>query len=239
MLLDPILIFLKCFATWLRLRIIMGFAIAWSIIIMSLSAWMSISEGGSFASLQFSSGNSYKNWESAVCQNSPYSYLSPFSFSYSIPGGGRSSANSICPWPSTNTELRLSLSVMSIVLLGILYVKTPISLVARIILGIFAMLYFAVFVMDSTSAITGKSFCSSAFSNTNLNIDIVSQNMSISCDTTAYEVMIVLDLVASVLFFIMHGAWALTKDLYVQKQKKETSESKTLLKKGDKKSNEV
>lgn len=206
---------------------------------MSLSAWMSISEGGSFASLTFGSGNSYKNWESAVCHNSPYEYLSPFSFSYTLPGGAKSSTNSMCAWPSANTELRLSLSVLSIVIVGILFVKTPVSLIARILLGIFAMLYFAIFVMDASSAITGKSFCTSAFENTKLNVDISAQKMTVSCDTTAFEVMIVLDLIASILFFILHGAWALTKDLYIQKQKKETSESKALLKKSEKKSNQV
>lgn len=206
---------------------------------MSLSAWMSISEGGSFATINFESGNSYKNWESSVCHNSPYSYLSPFSFSYSIPGAGKSSTNAMCAWPITNTELRLSISVMSIVFVAIFFVKTPMSLLAKIVLGIFAMLYFAIFVMDASSAVTGKSFCTSSFTNTVLNSDIASMNMNISCETTSFEVIIVMDLIASILFFIMHGAWGLTKDLYVQKKRKDPSESKSLLKKNEKKSNDV
>jgi hypothetical protein len=234
MLMDPLLIFFKCFATWLRIRILMAFAIIWCIILMSLSAWLSISQGGSFGSYTFASGNSYSNWNS-VCSQSPYTYLSPFSFSYSIPGnathaGSSSSSNSMCAYPVANSEFRIVLSVISIVMLGILYVKTPLSLIARILLIVFAMMYFAVFVMDASAAVTGKTFCTTSFSNTLLNKDIEASKMSISCDTTQYEVVVVVDLMISATLFIIHGAWALTKDLYIQK--KGTPEAKTLLKKG-------
>lgn len=227
MLTDPLLIFLKCFATWLRIRILMGFTIAWCIILMSLSSWLSISEGGSFSSIAFPSGRSYKNWDSAVCSNSPYSYLSPFTFTYTSAEHGSSSSSTSCAWPKANSEFRLSLTVFAIVFLCVLFFKTPFSLVARVFLGSFAMLFFAIFVMDAASAITGRNFCNSNFENTTLSEDLASIGAEIECEYISYEVVIVLDLVTSGLFFLMHGSWALAKDLYVNKSG--TSESKTLL----------
>lgn len=228
MMFDPYLIFAKCFATWFRLRLLMGFIIIWCIILMSISAWLFIPVNGSFSKLIFPSGNSYKNWGSHVCYTSPYSYLGPFTFSYSSPSSGSSSENSYCPWPSANSELRITLTVLAMVFVGILYVKTPISLLARIILGIFALLFFAIFVMDANATVTGKTFCSSNFANTVLSQDMASLNMTIACDYTSFEVVTVFDLIMSILFFVLHTAWGMTKDLYVNKNK-QTDDQKALL----------
>ena len=91
---DPYLIFAKCFATWLRLQILMVllqmiqnfnyllivlilmsvtvfllkfFALLWLVILLGLSGFTFMSAGGSFASLNFESQDSYANWPISVC----------------------------------------------------------------------------------------------------------------------------------------------------------------------------
>ena len=83
MMTDPYLVFVKCFSTWVRIRIIMVFTMIWCIIIVALTGWTYTTSGGSFGSQSFPSGNKYGNWDSAVCDNSPYQYLKPFYFTYS------------------------------------------------------------------------------------------------------------------------------------------------------------
>lgn len=235
MLTDPYLIFVKCFATWFRIRVLMGFIIAWCIIIMSLSAWEFNSDGGDFSSLTFSSGRSYSNWDSDVCQTIPYLYLSPFSFSYSLPDGTSSSSNTYCSWSNSNSELRVIITVLAIVHLAILYIKTPISLIARPCFAIYALAFFAAFVIDASATTTGQNFCKNKFMNTNLYTDISSLDMSITCSTTNFEVITMFDIIASILFFILHTAWKLTKDLYVYPKKDNDDQKALLSKKASKK----
>jgi len=234
MLTDPYLLFASCFATWLRIKIIMGFLIVLLIIQMSLSAWLTYSSAGSFTGLTFPSGRSYSNWNS-ICEDMPYSYLSPFSFSYvsnnATIGAASYSSNvdTSCPWPQPNSEFRLTITVMSMVTLGCLYVKTPLSLLARLIFSTYAMLFFAMFVLDAVATTVGKSFCTSSFPNTNLQVDLQSLSLEVTCSNTQFEVVAVFDLMCSVLFLLLHSAWVLTKDLYLAKGGKDSTERKTLL----------
>lgn len=215
MLTDPILIFLKCFSTWLRIRMLMGLAIAWCIILLALSLWLMSSDAGSFGWISFPSGRSYGSWDSAVCSQSPYAYLRPFAFSYDSDKFGASTSN--CAWPKANTDLRITLTVFSVVVCSVLFFQTPFSLVARIALACSAVLFFAVFVLDYASMIAGQSFCLSGFENTPLTKDLAWLGTEISCENMPDEVVVVMDLVASGIFFILHSAWVLAKDRYVEK----------------------
>jgi hypothetical protein len=222
---DPYIMFAKCFATWLRIKILMGFMIVWSIILMSLTAWQMQSEGGNFANMKFSSKRSYSNFDAAVCENLPYSYLRPFEFSYSS-NTTSSDTNSYCPWPTPNSELRISMTVFSIVTLLVLFVKTPFSLLARAFFAIYAFIFFAAFVIDAVAVTVGLDFCNSEFANTSLSADIHAARLSIACVATSYQVIPVFDLVLSCMYFIVYTAWNFTTNLYVEK----TPESKSLLK---------
>mmetsp|Transcript_11322 Transcript_11322/g.12226 ORF Transcript_11322/g.12226 Transcript_11322/m.12226 type:complete len:236 (+) Transcript_11322:217-924(+) len=231
MLTDPYLLFASCFATWLRLKIMMGFQIVLAIILMSLSAWLTQSQGGSFASITFPSGNKYSNWDSQ-CSKYPYAYLSPFTFTYGAATYGNSTiggsgTSTMCPYPQPNSELRLSLTVMTIVFLGVLYVKTPFSLIARWIHAIFALMFFSAFVIDAAAATVGSYFCSENFPNTFMNKDITSMNLSLTCSGEVYQLVAAWDFLMSMIFFILHTAWGMAKDLYVEKG--DSQDKKTLL----------
>lgn len=187
---------------------------------MSLSAWQSQTEGGSFANLKFPSKRSYDNFESAVCDNLPYKYLSPFEFSYSS-NTTSSSTSTNCPWPTPNSELRIVMTVFSIVTLGALYVKTPLSFLARAIFAIYAFIFFAAFVIDAVAVTVGQDFCTNGFTNTLLNTDINSLRLSVTCTVANYEVIPVFDLILSCLYFLLYTAWQFTTNLYVSGTKQE------------------
>ena len=112
-----------------------------------------------------------------VCANSPYSYLRPFSFTSSA-----GSSASYCGFPNGNSYLRFVVSSVAIVHVIILYIKTPISLLARPALAIYGFLFFTACVMDSFAIQTGQNVCDSAFLNTSLYTDIQDKGLSLSCD---------------------------------------------------------
>jgi hypothetical protein len=228
MLIDPYILLAKCFSTWLRLRILMGFTMIWCVILIGLSGWMTEATGGSFASYDFPSNRTYHSW-SSLCDSAPYSYLSPFQFSYSADGGS-SNVDTICPWPSENSDLRFTITVVGIVNLGILFVKTPISLFARSLLVMYALLFFSSFVMDAYASTSGNTYCQSSFVNTNMYTDIKSANMNLTCNSSNFSGVAVIDLIISCLFFILHTAWGLTTDLYVDRGKGNKGDEKSLLK---------
>lgn len=229
MLTDPYLLFASCFATWFRLKIVMGFQIVLAIILMSLSAWLTQPQGGSFAGITFPSGNSYSNW-AGQCSKYPYAYLSPFTFTYTSGNStlsGNSATATMCPYPEPNSGLRLSITVMTIVFLGVLFVKTPFSIIARWIHAIFALMFFSAFVIDAAAATVGSYFCSESFPNTFMNQDIMALKLSLTCSAEVYQLVAAWDLLMSMIFFILHTAWGMAKDLYVEKG--DTQEKKTLL----------
>jgi hypothetical protein len=236
MLTDPYLLFASCFATWLRLKIVMGFIIAFSIILMSLSAWQTVPVGGDFATINtYPSGHTYSHWGS-LCNDYPYNFLSPFYFTYtssnSTAGSSTSSSYTSCPYPTPNSEFRISITVMTILLLLVLTVKTPVSLIARFIHIIFALMFFSAFVIDTAAASVGLAFCSASFPNTILQKDLNSLNITLKCNGDIYAVIAFFDLLISICFFIIHTAWGMTKDLYVEKG--DSSERKALLMKDNK-----
>lgn len=221
MLADPYLMFAKCFATWFRIQVLMGFMIAWSIILMSLSAWQTKSDGGKFSDLHFKSGRQYSDFQSAVCNNMPYQYMSPFEFTFSGNSTSSGMTPTYCPWPQPNSELRLSMTVFSIVTLLALYVKTPLSFLARAIFAIYAFIFFAAFVIDAAAVTVGQQFCTASFANTLLSVDLKSKNLSLTCTTSNYEVIPVFDLLLSCMYFLLYTAWQYTTNLYVNNATKQ------------------
>eukprot|EP01039_Chlorochromonas_danica_P001423 gene1423-1548_t len=223
---DFFLFFVKFFTTWLRLRILMGCLIVILIVLMSLSAWTTQSSGGNFSKITFPNNHTYSNWYNDVCEEYPYAYLTPFTFTYSS-STESSSKETYCPWPLANSILRLAGTCMAMVTLGLLYIKTPLSIFARVIHAFYALLFFAIFVIDAAVQSAGLGFCNKAFANTVLNQDMSSLNMTITCSSDGETAIVVFDVVASVIFFILHSAWGLTADIYLEKK----DDSKYLLKK--------
>jgi hypothetical protein len=241
---DPLLLFSKCFATWLRIRILMGFTIAWCIILIGISGAGTVSDGGDFSKIKFtnnstdstSSGtahtyHTYSNWESAVCDAIPYVYLRPFYFTYTC-NGATSSSTSYCAWPSNNSALRFTITVIGLVNLLLLYIKSPISLIARMLFTVYSLLFFAAFVLDTNSLVTGETNCDSNFLNTKLNTDISNAKIALNCNTSDSAVVVICDLILSILFFVLNTAWGLTTDLYVDRNEGRVGgkEKKKLLK---------
>mmetsp|Transcript_763 Transcript_763/g.1029 ORF Transcript_763/g.1029 Transcript_763/m.1029 type:complete len:217 (+) Transcript_763:66-716(+) len=212
---DPYLIVVKCFSTWLRLRILMGFTIVWLIILLGLSGYTFTSDGGSFASMSFKSGNSYSSWSNSICASSPYIYLRPFSFTSS----GSTTASS-CGFPASNSDVRFVVASVAVVHLIILFFKTPVSLFARPALAIYGCLFFSSCVMDSTSIAVGQASCDANFQNTYLGTDISNEGLDLTCTLSNYSGVAIVDFGISALFLVMHTAWGLTTDLYVSKGKK-------------------
>eukprot|EP00981_Chlorochromonas_danica_P013274 scaffold6042_cov247-Ochromonas_danica.AAC.19 len=172
----------------------MGCLIVILIVLMSLSAWTTQSSGGNFSKITFPNNHTYSNWYNDVCEEYPYAYLTPFTFTYSS-STESSSKETYCPWPLANSILRLAGTCMAMVTLAV------------------------------QSA--GLGFCNKAFANTVLNQDMSSLNMTITCSSDGETAIVVFDVVASVIFFILHSAWGLTADIYLEKK----DDSKYLLKK--------
>lgn len=211
----------KCFATWLRLQILMAFLLAWIIILIGCSGYLMMSDGGDFSKLSIPvNGTSvslgYNDWTNSVCKKSPYMYLRPFAFSYSDKSGHTSSSSAYCAYPDTNSNFRISVCVLSFVTIFILFFKTPLSYVARQIWITYALLYFAIFVLDSDASLTGYYTCTSTFSNTKLQTDIIKAGLSITCDSNKNPGLVVVDLIVTCHFFLLYTAWALATDLYVK-----------------------
>ena len=135
------------------------FALLWLVILLGLSGFTFMSAGGSFASLNFESQDSYANWPisvctydyanawfnviprcmillNKVCATSPYTYLRPFSFTSSA-----GSSPSYCGFPNSNSEFRFIVSSVAIVHVIILYFNTPLSLLAKPSLGMYIVHY--------------------------------------------------------------------------------------------------
>eukprot|EP01038_Epipyxis_sp_PR26KG_P016815 gene16815-23016_t len=210
----------KCFATWLRVQILMAFVMMWCIILMGVSAAQTISDGGDIQSVKFNNGTtSYNNWDGKICNAIPYVYLRPFHFEFTM-NGNTSKNPSLCAWPDNNSSLRLTITVTGFCFLLLMYFKTPFSLLARTLMVIYALLFFASFVLDTNAIIIGDQNCSSMFKNTNMHSDFTAAGITLNCSTNDNAVVIVIDLILSFLFFFLHSAWGLTTDLYLDKSGK-------------------
>ncbi len=145
-------------------------------------------------------------------------YLRPFAFTYSKPSGYTSSTQTTCGFPSSNSIIRYVVSSGGLVAIVLLFFKTPVSVIARQIWASLAFLYLVVFILDANDTENGIAACKGGFTNTNLQTDFSSKGLTISCHNSNYAGLTVIDLILCVTYFLLHSAWALTKDLYVVKK---------------------
>lgn len=239
---DPSLFCAKCFATWLRVKILMGFLMVWIVVLLGLSGFTTINDGGSFSKLNDphpinNNGTitykslGYNNWEKDVCNSSPYIYLRPFAFSYvdAKNSTSASTSNTMCAYPTSLSTFRFCICSFAFVTIFILFFKTPLSFFSRQIWIVYALLFFASFVLDVNAVVTGESTCHSNFENTNLKDDIALAGLNLSCNVSNYAGLTIVDLVVCSHFFLIYTAWALCPNLYSNKQLKPTSNQKTIL----------
>jgi hypothetical protein len=237
---DPSLFCARCFATWLRVQILMAFLMAWLVVLLGVSGFLTESSGGSFATLLdpvtinnngTTTYNSlgYSAWSKTVCESSPYFYLRPFAFSYVDADGVSSSSNSYCPYPTSLSTFRFCICCFSLVTIFILFFKTPLSFFARQVWITYALLFFAAFVLDINAVVTGEATCHQNFVNTNLQDDILKAGLTLSCNLSNYAGLTIIDLVICSHFFLLYTAWALAQDLYGNKTAKPNANAKTIL----------
>ena len=181
-------------------------------------------------SVQRTANLGYKDWQNSVCATSPYYYLRPFKFTFTTSSGQTSSLPSYCAYPESNFTFRFCMLCFAFVTIFILYFKTPISFLARQIWLLYALLFFAIFVLDVNATIIGGWTCNQNFANTKLHDDMMKAGVTITCDTSIYAGVTIIDLIICVHFFFLYTAWALTKDLYIPKGgPKPTQDQKTLM----------
>ena len=218
----------------------MAFLMAWIIVLIGVSGFLTESSGGDFANLLDpapinNNGTitykslGYSHWDATVCQSSPYFYLRPFAFSYVDSAGVASKSNSYCPYPSSLSTFRFCICCLSVVTIFILFFKTPLSFFARQVWITYALLYFAAFVLDINAVVTGEATCHQNFINTNLQDDISRAGLILSCNMSNYAGLTIIDLVVCSHFFLLYTAWALAQDKYGVKTATTSSNAKTIL----------
>jgi len=217
---DPWICIADLFSKWIRIKILMVLTMTWLTINLALSILLGMSSSGDLGSISFSDGSyqSDSDWATSVCDASPYNYLRPFAFTYSRSNGYKSSVETTCGYATTNSAIRYTISSVGILSLLILFFKTPVSVIARQILVMLGLLHLVVFILDANDTEVGLSACNSGFLNTFLNTDLASKGVTLNCTNSSYAVVAVIDFILSVSFFLLHTAWALTKDLYVAKK---------------------
>lgn len=152
----------SCMATWNRIRFVMSFALAWSLVLIGMSAYEMKSDEGAIRSVVNADQTSLGGW-AQLCYSEPYIYVRPFAFT--IDG---QSAKSYCPWPDVNSQFRITIAVLSFVTTLALYFYTPLSWGARTLWLFYTAFYFAIFVLDANAAVVGLELCYMNFKGTTL-----------------------------------------------------------------------
>ena len=111
-----------------------------------------------------------------------------------------------------------------------LYMDTPLSYFARAIFATYALLFFAIAVLDINATATGESACLDSFKNTGLHDVIVTNNITVTCNSGTYASVCVFDLILSAHFFLIYTAWVLCKDRYDSVARAPSEDQKTLTK---------
>ena len=218
----------------------MAFLMAWIVILIGLSGFMTQAQGGDFSNLSspitktvngtvITTSLGYSNWNAEVCESVPYFYLRPFAFSYKDSNGVSSTLPSFCPYPTSLSTFRFCICCLSIVTIFILFFKTPLSYFARQVWITYALLFFASFVLDINAVVTGEATCHLDFVNTQLHDDITLAGLSLTCNLSNYAGLTIVDLVVCSHFFLLYTAWALAQDLYSIKTNKPSANAKTIL----------
>ena len=197
--------------------------LVWCIILLGLSGWEYQSNAGDFGLIKWQKGaGNYKTW-SDTCATSPYNLFSPFEFTFQqfnvTKGGSKtlifdSVAKTMCPWGSSNSSFRFVILVFGMLCVFALFFHTKFSLFARSISAGYALLFFAAFVLDSNASAVGLAECNNGFINTKLSQDLLAANVVLSCTNHDYGGLSFVDLLISALFFLLHTAWGMCKNLY-------------------------
>lgn len=219
----------KCMSDWKCIQTQVSFIIIWCAIMLGLSGWTMQSQGGDFSQLHAfnSTSQPYLNWQQSVCESSPYMYLKPFSFTYSI-NGKSSSVPSYCGYQSSSSSLRLVITVFACVTAGILLMESPLSFFARPIFVTYGFLFFAAMVLDSNATAIGIYSCTLNFDNTDLQNFIASNNIVLNCQSPNYAGVAVVDVILSIQFFFIASSWILCKNRYSTKTIEEDRDAKTM-----------
>lgn len=225
---DPWLCVAKCMSNWNAILFQMTFILCWLLIMMALSGYYKQNDGGSFANVPYPVTffnqtidiYPFKSWDD-VCSALPYTYVRPFSFTFS-PNG---SNPTFCGYGDANTNLRLVISVFGFVTMLCLYVHTPLSFFARYVYLVYGFLFFTALVLDSNSSSMGDSMCQSGFANTNMMSAIALNDLNVVCNVSVYATVAIIDFILSVQFFFLATSWALCEHKYPNAHKN-TSEQK-------------
>lgn len=220
------LLFARCFASWKRLKIYMSILIVFNIVLIIVTATTSIPSKGDLGHIIYSSGTNYSRWESQICKQSPYKYLQPFTFQFT---SSKLSSDEItqCGWSDVNNIVHYTSLSYNVILILLLFIKTPISLFARLFIGIGSLMTFISFIMDASSLNKGLSFCSNYFENTTLGTDLSKASFTLDCNyTDSFDAVVAMLMINACCLVILHTAWGLTPDLYIEP--KETDTAKTM-----------
>lgn len=202
----------------------MALLMAWLVALMAYSADVTFSGPGDFAkenipvmAVKNGTSSPYSNWE-GFCNSMPYKYLRPFQFTYVDDKGTSHASNpTFCPYPQANSIFRIFICCCSLITIFILFFKTPLSFFARQVWVVYALLFYASFVLDCDACATGYQSCLSNFGDTNLADSITAAKLKITCDSSKYPGLAIVDLIVVVHFFLIYTAWGMTPDLYVKK----------------------
>jgi hypothetical protein len=125
--------------------------------------------------------------------------------------------------------MRFVLCPIGFVTILILFANTPLSFVARPIFVTYALLFFAVGVLDINAVVNGYVACQSNFANTDMHDVIVANQITVSCQQGSYAMVCAFDMILSAQLFFIYTAWMFCKDKYVRKANDHTSDQRALL----------
>jgi hypothetical protein len=234
---DPYQCLARLFSTRFSLTILMVGVIAWDIILLGLSSWEYESVSGDIALVKWYKGASYNNWQTKVCTQAPYVYLSPFSFTFqqtntttAVTGVNtkvtskqvilNTTTKTKCGWPSQNSSLRLTMCVFSLLCVVALMFRTRFSSFAGSICAFYSFMFFVAFVIDANSTYVGLSVCQAGFAGTTLGVDMTAAGVIPACDLADYSGLTFITFLVSFLFGLLGAAWGLCKEPYASGETK-------------------
>ena len=190
---DPFLCLARVFSSWASLRLLMIGILCWLIILLGLSGFTAENAAADITLIKWKGTTNYNSFTTQICGATPYSYLSPFAFTFQQANSTtkatvvKSVAKTKCAFPSQNQSLRFTICVFSLLAVVALFFKTRFSSLARAVSSTFALLFFASFVLDATASTTGLAECNAQFVNTAFNVDLVKAGVLLYCDASDYS----------------------------------------------------
>jgi hypothetical protein len=200
------------FATWFRIKILLGVALLGCIASMVFSGLGSQSSEGDFKTI----GDQWNNfdWNSSVCKATPYVYLSPFRFTFNWQNKAYKNA-AYCPWPISNTVFRLVLACLFFIFGVAIFFDTRFSaLFASPLLFVFALLWYSAFVIDAQSLAAGTDACTNGFGKGTYFADLSANGFTMICNQVSFGFSPGIDLILFSLTFTIWRAWGHCKNRY-------------------------